>query len=76
MKSKIILGVLPSYSSGGAEKVMLMYLNALEKTDNFFSKKPTKYDPDLTKVSKKIYDKLIKQEKNFNLNVYNLRFRN
>ena len=31
MKSKKILGILPSYSPGGAEKVMLMYLNALEK---------------------------------------------
>jgi len=34
---------------------LTLKLNSLDKTNNFFSKKATIYDPDLIKVSKKIY---------------------
>ena len=34
---------------------LILKLNALEKTNNYFSKKTYKYKPDLIKVSKKIY---------------------
>ena len=34
---------------------LILELNLLEKTNNYFPKKAPKYDPDLIKVSKKIY---------------------
>lgn len=34
---------------------LILKLNSLEKTNNYFSKKVTKHDPDLLKISKKIY---------------------
>ena len=36
MKKKKLLGILPSYSGGGAEKIMLMYLHNFQKRPFFF----------------------------------------
>ena len=36
MKKKKLLGILPSYSGGGAEKIMLMYFHNFQKRPFFF----------------------------------------
>ena len=36
MKKKKLLGILPSYSSGGAEKIMLIYFHNFQKKTFFF----------------------------------------
>ena len=37
MEKKKILGVLPSYASGGAEKILLMYFNNIKKRPFYLS---------------------------------------
>ena len=36
MKKKKLLGILPSYSVGGAEKIMLLYFHNFQKRPFFF----------------------------------------
>ena len=36
MKKKKLLGILPSYAGGGAEKIMLMYFHNFQKRPFFF----------------------------------------
>ena len=36
MKKRKVLGILPSYSAGGAEKIMLAYFHCIEKRPFFF----------------------------------------
>ena len=35
MKKRKVLGILPSYSAGGAEKIMLAYFHCIEKRPFF-----------------------------------------
>ena len=37
MKKRKVLGILPSYSAGGAEKIMLAYFHCIEKRPFFLN---------------------------------------
>ena len=37
MKKRKVLGILPSYSAGGAEKMMLAYFSSIEKRPFFLN---------------------------------------